>query len=88
MINVVGLGNPGEEYAKTRHNAGRIVLEALAKKNAFSDWRDDAKTKARYAAGSLGKKRFQFVLPNNFMNNSGGSVKPLVKTKKISRTSS
>ena len=82
MINVVGLGNPGEEYAKTRHNAGRIVLELLAKKNDFSDWRDDAKTKALYAAGKLGTKKFQFVLPNNFMNNSGGSVKPLVKAKK------
>ena len=82
MINVIGLGNPGEEYAQTRHNAGRIILQALAKKNAFSDWRDDQKTKALYSAGKLGTKKFQFVLPNNFMNNSGGSVKPLVKAKK------
>ena len=82
MTNVVGLGNPGEEYARTRHNAGRIILEALAAKNGFSDWRDDAKTKALYSAGKLGTKKFQFVLPNNFMNNSGGSVKPLVKAKK------
>jgi PTH1 family peptidyl-tRNA hydrolase len=82
MLSVIGLGNPGEEYAKTRHNAGRIVLELLAKKNDFSDWRDDQKTKALYAAGKLGTKKFQFVLPNNFMNNSGGSVKPLVKAKK------
>jgi PTH1 family peptidyl-tRNA hydrolase len=82
MIHVVGLGNPGEEYTKTRHNAGRIILEAIASKNAFSDWRLDKKTKALYAAGSLGKKKFEFVLPDNFMNNSGGSVKPLVKEKK------
>lgn len=82
MIYVVGLGNPGEEYAKTRHNAGRIVLEAIAAKNDFSEWRDDKKTKALYAAGKLGTKKLQFVLPDNFMNNSGGSVKPLVKVKK------
>lgn len=82
MISVIGLGNPGEEYARTRHNAGRIILEALAAKNGFSDWRDDKKTKALYSAGKLGAKKFQFVLPNNFMNNSGGSVKPLVKAKK------
>ncbi len=82
MINVVGLGNPGDEYARTRHNAGRIILEILAAKNSFSNWRDDVKTKALYSAGKLGAKKFQFVLPNNFMNNSGGSVKPLVKVKK------
>ncbi len=82
MITVVGLGNPGEEYAVTRHNAGRIILQTLAKKNDFSDWRDDKKTKALFSAGKLGSKKMQFVLPDNFMNNSGGSVKPLVKAKK------
>ena len=82
MINVIGLGNPGEEYAGTRHNAGRIILQSLAAKNSFSDWRDDKKTKALYSTGKLGAKKFQFVLPDNFMNNSGGSVKPLVKAKK------
>ena len=82
MINVVGLGNPGDEYSLTRHNAGRIILEALAKKNDFSDWRDDKKARALFAAGKIGTAKFQFVLPDNFMNNSGGSVKPLVKSKK------
>lgn len=82
MLNIVGLGNPGEEYAENRHNAGRIILELIAKKNDFTDWRDDKKTRALFATGKLGTKKFQFVLPNNFMNNSGGSVKPLVKSKK------
>lgn len=82
MITVVGLGNPGDEYKNTRHNAGRIILETIAKKNDFSDWRDDKKTKAFFAAGKIGASKFQFVMPNNFMNNSGGSVKPLVKVKK------
>lgn len=82
MITVVGLGNPTDEYKGTRHNAGRIILEVLAKKNNFSDWRDDKKTKALISAGKIGTKKFQFVLPNNFMNNSGGSVKPLITAKK------
>jgi PTH1 family peptidyl-tRNA hydrolase len=82
MITVVGLGNPGDEYVNTRHNAGRIILATLAKKHDFSDWRDDKKTRAIFAAGKMGSAKFQFVLPDNFMNNSGGSVKPLVKAKK------
>ena len=79
MITVVGLGNPGEEYTKTRHNAGRIVLESLAVDHGFSDWRDDAKTHARICKGSISAVTMQFVLPDNYMNNSGGSVKPFVK---------
>ncbi len=82
MITVVGLGNPGEEYAGTRHNAGRIILEAIAKREGFSDWRDDKKSRALACTGSVGKTKCQFVLPDNFMNNSGGSVKPFVKSAK------
>ncbi len=82
MITVVGLGNPGKEYENNRHNAGRIILELLAKKNGFSDWYADKKTRALWSTGKLGTKKFQFVAPDNFMNNSGGSVKPLMKTKK------
>lgn len=82
MLIVAGLGNPGDEYTHTRHNAGRIVLETIAKKNGFSDWRDDKKTKARMCQGKLGSTKMQFVAPDNFMNNSGGSIKPLIKAKK------
>lgn len=79
---IAGLGNPGEEYEGTRHNAGRIILELIAKKAGFSDWREEGKLKALVAEGKLGKQKFQFVLPNNFMNNSGKSVAPLIKSKK------
>ena len=82
MITVVGLGNPGDEYAGTRHNAGRVILEALAQKNDFSDWYEDKKTRGLWSTGKLGKTKVQLVEPNNFMNNSGGSVKPLIKVKK------
>lgn len=82
MITIVGLGNPGEIYEHTRHNAGRLVLEWLAKKHDFSDWKDDVKLKALTSKGELAGKKVQFVLPNNFMNNSGTSIAPLITTPK------
>ncbi len=82
MITIVGLGNPGAEYKNNRHNAGRMILEWIAKKNVFSDWKEEGKIKALVSAGKIEKEKMQFVLPNNFMNNSGKSVAPLIKSKK------
>lgn len=82
MFTIVGLGNPGIEYQGTRHNTGRMILQWLAKKNDFSDWREEGKIKALVDNGKVGKAKVQFILPNNFMNNSGKSIGPLVKSKK------
>lgn len=82
MVTVVGLGNPGEEYTNTRHNTGRIILMMLAKRNDFSAWREDGKLKALTATGVIEKTKFTFILPNAFMNNSGKSLSPFVKSKK------
>lgn len=71
---IVGLGNPGTEYEKTRHNAGRIILEYIAKANDFSEWKNDMKTKSLRAKGEIQKEKFDFMLPETFMNNSGNSV--------------
>ncbi len=79
---IVGLGNPGEEYVKTRHNAGRIVLEYIAKANDFSDWKVDMKTKSLRAKGEIEKEKFDFMLPETFMNNSGNAVAPVIDDKK------
>ncbi len=86
MILIVGLGNPGEEYKKTRHNAGRIILEYIAKANDFSDWKDDMKLKSSRSKGDIDGEKFEFLLPNTFMNNSGVAVAPLIDTpKKLSK---
>jgi len=81
----VGLGNPGAEYENSRHSIGRMVLLSLQKKAVgdleIKDWRVEKKLKAQLTDGKLGSNKFRFLLPENFMNNSGGSVKPLVKTK-------
>jgi len=92
MLTVVGLGNPGEEYKNTRHNTGRIILELLAKKFAFSDWKparpdgrsggNDKSIKAILSKGEIDGEKMSFVLPDNFMNNSGKSVAPFIKSKK------
>jgi PTH1 family peptidyl-tRNA hydrolase len=82
MFTIVGLGNPGKEYENTRHNAGREILKILAKKEGFSDWRPDGKLNALISAGKIGKNKVQFILPEKFMNNSGASVVPVIKSKK------
>lgn len=79
---IAGLGNPGEEYEGTRHNTGRIVLEYFRKKNGFPDWRADKKTRALVSEGKIGKEKILLVMPEVFMNNSGKSLAPLIKSKK------
>jgi PTH1 family peptidyl-tRNA hydrolase len=73
----VGLGNPGEEYENTRHNAGRMMLLWLAKSGG-AEWKTDKKLNAQVAKIKMGKSPAILVLPDSFMNNSGKSVKPLV----------
>lgn len=63
---LVGLGNPGEEYEKTRHNAGRIVVDLVEKKLE----KENSKLKIKY------------LTPDTFMNNSGKEVVKYVKSKK------
>lgn len=82
MFIVAGLGNPGKEYEKTRHNTGRIILSMLAKKHGFSDWKEEGKIKALTSEGKLGFTKMIFVMPNNMMNNSGKSIGPLITSKK------
>ena len=79
---IIGLGNPGEEYAGTRHNIGRMMVEAFAKKNKFDDFEFDKKLKALVSKGEVGKEKVMLVEPEPFMNKSGVSVAPLVKSKK------
>ena len=79
---IVGLGNPGEEYENTRHNAGRMVVEAFRKKNDFPEWENDKSLKARVSKGVRGKDKVVLVQPDNFMNVSGRSVASLVKSAK------
>jgi len=81
MFYFFGLGNPGDDYENTRHNAGRMALLNIAKKNKFGEWKSDKVFKALISKGEIGGKKVTFMLPETFMNNSGNSVVPVVKTK-------
>ena len=70
---MVGLGNPGAEYAKTRHNAGFLLVEKLAARWK-SDWTNERKFKARIAKSEYGGKRVLLCEPQTFMNLSGETV--------------
>ncbi|MEK7558472.1 MAG: aminoacyl-tRNA hydrolase [Patescibacteria group bacterium] len=84
---IVGLGNPGDEYLNTRHNTGRIVLEYFRKKNNFSNWESDKKLEALVSYGRMPSvKGIILVEPESFMNKSGVSIAPLVKSKKAAES--
>ncbi len=72
MILVVGLGNPGPRYAATRHNAGFMVIDALAS-GRVAAFR--ARFEGDYAEVSLGAERVGLLKPSTFMNESGRSVR-------------
>jgi PTH1 family peptidyl-tRNA hydrolase len=74
---VVGLGNPGAEYAKTRHNAGFLLVEKLAARWK-TDWALEKKFNARVARAEQDQRRVLLSEPQTFMNSSGESVGPLV----------
>jgi len=83
---IVGLGNPGEEYIGTRHNTGRIAVEALADKIDSDEWKEDKKLKSETVKIKVGKNTATLIKPNTFMNKSGEAVKSLVKSKKSAET--
>lgn len=82
MRYIMGLGNPGEEYELTRHNAGRMAVLDFIKKEKIDEPEFDKKLKALTAMGELGKEKFQIILPETFMNKSGDSLKPLALSAK------
>lgn len=74
---VAGLGNPGAEYARTRHNAGFLVLERLAERWKIG-FRMESRFKARLAGASLGDLRIWLCQPQTFMNQSGEAVRAVM----------
>ena len=81
MYLIVGLGNPGEKYAHTRHNAGFDVVDAIAEEIGVRYW----KTECGALTGKGSFRGIDVVLakPQSFMNTSGGPVKQLMSAHKI-----
>ena len=80
---VVGLGNPGPEYTKTRHNAGDWFVHQLAKDNNIS-LKPEKKYSGLYGKGLIGDTLVHLLIPTTFMNRSGKSVAPLANFFRIS----
>jgi PTH1 family peptidyl-tRNA hydrolase len=74
---IMGLGNPGPEYERTRHNVGWWVIDHLADVWRFEGWKKDGQT--RVSAGSVGGTRVRLVKPQTYMNLSGGVLKPYLR---------
>ena len=78
---VVGLGNPGRKYEGTRHNAGFLAADALAKKTGITV--DRLKFHALIGDGMCGEKRILLAKPQTFMNLSGQAVDEIMQFYKI-----
>lgn len=78
---VVGLGNPGIQYEHTRHNAGFMLLDALAESLGVKV--DRARFRAYCGEGKLADKRVLLMKPQTFMNNSGEAVREAMQFYKL-----
>jgi len=74
---IVGLGNPGRQYARTRHNVGFMVVDKLAANHGLTFSR--RKFNAKVASGKVARADVILVKPQTFMNLSGDAVGPLVR---------
>lgn len=81
MYVVIGLGNPGKDYANTRHNAGFNTIDILSKKYNISI--NKIKFKAVFGEGNIGSEKVILVKPQTFMNNSGITVREIVDFYKL-----
>ena len=78
---LVGLGNPGGEYAGNRHNIGFMAIDRIHDRGGFSPWR--TKFRASMADGTLGGERVTLMKPATYMNLSGESVGEAVRFFKL-----
>jgi PTH1 family peptidyl-tRNA hydrolase len=68
----VGLGNPGKEYARHRHNVGFMALERIAARHDLGPWKK--RHRALVAEGLIGGRRVMLLMPQTYMNESGQAV--------------
>lgn len=86
---IAGLGNPGEEYAQTRHNAGFKAIDELARQANVTYWKNQAGAEVAFikvndAEAEGGKREVILVKPQSYMNTSGGPISKLCAQYKVS----
>ena len=82
---IIGLGNPGKEYLKNRHNIGFLFLENFSEKYD-SKFTLKNKLKSWYSELKINNSTYRLFMPNTFMNNSGDAVRAIVDWYKIDLT--
>lgn len=80
---IVGLGNPGKEYSKTRHNIGFIITDAILSDFNFPVFKEDKKLKSELSIGNINGEKIILAKPTTFMNLSGLAVKEISSFYKI-----
>ena len=78
---IAGLGNPGSQYARNRHNAGFIVLDMLHEHYKFGPWK--VRFEGLLSEGKLGGRKTYLLKPQTYMNLSGDSVGPALRFFKL-----
>ena len=78
---LVGLGNPGKEYAQTRHNMGFMAVDVLVHRFSFSSWKKGFK--GQFCTGEIDGEKVVLLKPETYMNLSGESVQEAVHFYKL-----
>jgi peptidyl-tRNA hydrolase, PTH1 family len=78
---IAGLGNPGESYARHRHNVGFMAIEKIAERHRFAPWRP--RYRGLVSEGALSGRKTLLLKPMTYMNDSGGSVGEAARYLKI-----
>ena len=78
---IAGLGNPGAEYARNRHNAGFMAVDVIHESYPFGPWR--GRFSGLLSEGKLGGRKTYLLKPTTYMNDSGQSVGPAVRYFKL-----
>jgi PTH1 family peptidyl-tRNA hydrolase len=79
---IVGLGNPGPEYAQTRHNAGFVLVDELAARHG-GKFRSELRHKGELTRIRIGAEELWLLKPMSFMNNSGAPVRSIATFYKV-----
>jgi PTH1 family peptidyl-tRNA hydrolase len=81
MLLIVGLGNPGAEYARHRHNVGFVALDAIRERHGFEPWR--SRFHGKVSEGTLAGVKALLLKPETYMNESGRAVAAAAQFYKI-----
>ena len=81
MLLIVGLGNPGAQYAHNRHNVGFMAVDAIHRRHGFAPWR--RRLQAEIAEGTLAGSKVLLAKPLTYMNDSGRAVQAVAAFYKL-----